>query len=202
MQVRPGDGGHVQIVAPANVTANGQSLNTMAPSQAHLAAAQPPVVHAGAPQPVSTSPIPTFSPRSGFSRLPEPRRVQPVLTQPATPRRLPFEGAQAAPISPGAPAASQYAPSHPQGPQSGPGMPASAVAPARQYAPLPPQGPQVNPSRPAVASQPARQAGEVAYPQKAPAAVATQPAPAWARTPKPAPKNEREKGESEHREER
>jgi len=89
MEVRPGDSGHVQIVAPANVTAGGRPFNSMAPAQAHLAAAQTPVVRVAAPAPASRNAIPTFSPHAGFSKLPEARAVQPVVTQPNVLRTAP-----------------------------------------------------------------------------------------------------------------
>lgn len=51
---------NVTIVAPATATANGQAVNTSAPAQAHLAAAQSAVVRAAAPEPASSKPIPAF----------------------------------------------------------------------------------------------------------------------------------------------
>jgi hypothetical protein len=51
---------NVTIVAPAGVTANGQAVNASVPAQAHLAAAQPAVFKAQAPEPSSTKPIPAF----------------------------------------------------------------------------------------------------------------------------------------------
>jgi len=111
MQVRPGEGGNVQIVAPANVTAGGQPVNTMAPNQAHLAASQTPVVRAQAPTPASPNAIPTFNPKHGYSPLPEARSVQPVVTQPNLVRP--------SPPAYGAPAASPSPASHPYGQPSG-----------------------------------------------------------------------------------
>jgi hypothetical protein len=51
---------NVTIVAPATATANGRAVNTSAPAQAHLAAAQSAVVEAAAPEPASSKPIPAF----------------------------------------------------------------------------------------------------------------------------------------------
>ena len=51
---------NVTIVAPASATASGQAVNTTAPALAHLAASQPAMVKAHAPEPTSTRPIPTF----------------------------------------------------------------------------------------------------------------------------------------------
>ena len=101
MEVRPGDSGHVQIVAPANVTAGGRPFNSMAPAQAHLAAAQTPVVRVAAPAPASRNAIPSFSPRAGFSKLPEARAVQPVVTQPNVLRTAPTAGGPSVPPPPG-----------------------------------------------------------------------------------------------------
>jgi hypothetical protein len=51
---------NVTIVAPASATASGQAVNTSVPAQAHLAAAQPAVFKAQAPEPASTKPVPAF----------------------------------------------------------------------------------------------------------------------------------------------
>ena len=51
---------NVTIVAPAAATANGQAVNSSVPAQAHLAAAQPAVFKAQAPEPASTKPVPAF----------------------------------------------------------------------------------------------------------------------------------------------
>lgn len=51
---------NVTIVAPPSATANGQAVNTTAPAQAHLAAAQASVVKASAPEPASSKPVPAF----------------------------------------------------------------------------------------------------------------------------------------------
>jgi hypothetical protein len=89
MHIRGDDEGHVRIEAPAGVTANGRPLTMTAPRMAHLAAAQQPVVRAAAPAPASAAPIRTYSPRQGFSRLPEARQVRPVIAQPALVHRAP-----------------------------------------------------------------------------------------------------------------
>ena len=51
---------NVTIVAPPTATANHQAVNTTAPAQAHLAAAQNALVKAQAPEPTSAKPIPAF----------------------------------------------------------------------------------------------------------------------------------------------
>ncbi len=89
MQIRPGDNGHVRIEAPAAAMATRRPFNGMAPRIPRLAAAQQPVVRVAAPLPASAAPIRTFTPRQGFSRLPEARPVQPVIAQPEALRRAP-----------------------------------------------------------------------------------------------------------------
>ena len=77
---------NVTIVAPAGATASGRSVNSSVPLQPHLAAAMPPVVHAYAPDPVSTRPIPAYV--AGHQPLPLPAPqvvhavVPPTLNQP------------------------------------------------------------------------------------------------------------------------
>ena len=55
---------NVTIVAPAGATAGGKAFTSQVPAQAHLAAAQPAVVKAVAPEPASTRPIPSYRPGS------------------------------------------------------------------------------------------------------------------------------------------
>lgn len=55
---------NVTIVAPAGATAGGKALNSQVPARANLAAAQPSVVKAMAPEPASTKPIPNYTPGS------------------------------------------------------------------------------------------------------------------------------------------
>lgn len=170
MEVRPGDSAHVQIVAPANATAGGRPFNSMAPAQAQLAAAQTPVVRVAAPAPASRNAIPSFSPRSGFSKLPEARPTQSVVMQPNVLRAAPSAAGLAMPPPPG----------------GGP----------RPYAQ--PQGqprPQSNVARPAQPGAPARQTASAGHPQRTrPEAAHSGPKPA------PKKEHEREHVEKERRE--
>jgi len=189
MEVRPGDGGHVQIVAPANVTASGRPVNTMAPVQAHLAAAQTPVVRVAAPTPVSRNAIPTFNPRSGFSKLPEARPVQPVVSQPNALRASPSAGGPSMESPPGA---GSRAFAQPQGEPrfNAQARPAQPSAPAPQ-AGGPPSEPQFKTAR----RPPQR--GSVAQ-QAAASGHATGARPEGGRPgAKPAPKKEHEREHAE-----
>ena len=67
---------NVTIVAPASATASGKAFETAVPAQAHLAAALPPVVRIPAPMPVSTRPIPSFTPTRAPVVLPPPQMVR------------------------------------------------------------------------------------------------------------------------------
>jgi len=127
MMVQPGDGGHVRIAAPAGVTANGRPVSAMAPREAHLAAAQAPVVRVAAPEPVSRTPIPSYSPKRGYSHLPEARPVHPVVAQP---NQLQHAPQTRAPGAPGAPATLQARPPVSQ-------QAFSAAPPALQPSPRP-----------------------------------------------------------------
>lgn len=73
---------NVTIVAPPGATASGKAFEAQAPTQAHLAAAQAPVVHTSAPIPESTRPIPAFSAERPLPTLPA---AQPVRARPSTP---------------------------------------------------------------------------------------------------------------------
>ncbi|MFX7930497.1 hypothetical protein ABTK36_20280, partial [Acinetobacter baumannii] len=53
---------NVTVVAPASATASGRAFQGTAPTQAHLAAAMPAFVHATAPVPVTTAPVPVYVP--------------------------------------------------------------------------------------------------------------------------------------------
>jgi hypothetical protein len=75
MQVRAAENGNVRIDAPPGATAGGKAFSATAPGLAHLAAAQPAVVHANAPAPSSSTPIRSYSPRQGYSALPPARPV-------------------------------------------------------------------------------------------------------------------------------
>jgi hypothetical protein len=73
---------NVTIVAPPGATANGQAVNTSVPAQAHLAAAQPAVYKAQAPEPASTKPIPAFVHGKPPAPLPPPQQVHAVSAGP------------------------------------------------------------------------------------------------------------------------
>jgi hypothetical protein len=75
---------NVTIVAPPGATKNGRAFNTMVPAAPHLAAGRPALVQARAPEPVSTRPLPVYTPHSRPPSLPQPPPVhaQPVSTQP------------------------------------------------------------------------------------------------------------------------
>ncbi len=70
-----GRGNRVNIVAPSGSTANGQAVNTAVPVQPHLAASMPPVVHAYAPDPISSRPIPAYIAGHQPAALPGPQSV-------------------------------------------------------------------------------------------------------------------------------
>jgi hypothetical protein len=185
MQIRPGDDGHVRIDAPAGATANGRPVNMMAPRQAHLAAAQQPVVRVAAPAPASSAPIRTFTSKQGFSRLPAARPVQAVVAQPNLLRHAPAAAAapreQYRPAAPSAPVAGQR-PSSPPGQQfAPPPRAATAPQPGQQYAP---------PPRPATAPQNAnapRAPNPAAPSAKRPAGPGPVPPAAGPRPPQGAP---------------
>src|ERR1700690_2135326 len=90
---------NVTIVAPPEATANHQAVNTSVPASAHLAAAQPAVFKAAAPEPASTRPIPSYRPGHGPVALPPPQRVSNTIPPPrpapqermASPERVPAQ---------------------------------------------------------------------------------------------------------------
>lgn len=207
MEIRGGDEGHVQIVAPAGVTANGRPLTVSAPRLAHLAAAQQPVVRVAAPAPASSTPIRNFSPRQGFAPLPAARPVQAVVSQPALvhrpaaapgqrfdPAQRP-QPAQRPPQSPVQQAAPQPA-QRPEGFQRPPQ--GNAAEPAQR----PEMGPRPVPQPPAMPQQPgAVSRGVPPVRPAAPPAAAPRPVPA-APAPAPAAKPRNERGERNEREEK
>jgi DNA segregation ATPase FtsK/SpoIIIE-like protein len=67
---------NVTVVAPASATASGRPFQAQVPHQAHLAAAQRPVVAARAPAPASRTPVAAYVPGRPVARLPAPQRVQ------------------------------------------------------------------------------------------------------------------------------
>ena len=66
---------NVTIVGPPGATATGHAYNTMVPAAPHLAAARPALVQARAPEPVSTRPLPVYTPGSRPPALPHPQPV-------------------------------------------------------------------------------------------------------------------------------
>jgi hypothetical protein len=66
---------NVTIVAPAGATAGGKAFNSQVPARANLAAAQPSVVKAVAPEPASRKPIPNYRPGSKPVALPAAQAV-------------------------------------------------------------------------------------------------------------------------------
>lgn len=85
---------NVTVLAPPGATANGQAYQRDIPAQAHLAAALPPVVHAQAPRPTSTTPVSMYTPQQPTPTLPP---AQPVRMEAASPRPA---GAVPAPAGP------------------------------------------------------------------------------------------------------
>jgi len=75
---------NVTIVAPPGATKNGRAFDTMVPAAPHLAAGRPALVQARAPEPVSTRPLPVYTPGSRPPSLPQPppMHAQPVSAQP------------------------------------------------------------------------------------------------------------------------
>ena len=67
---------NVTIVAPAGATASGRAFESQVPAQAHLAAAQAPVVHVAAPTPASVKPIAAFAADRPLPALPPAQTVQ------------------------------------------------------------------------------------------------------------------------------
>ncbi|MBY0368361.1 MAG: hypothetical protein K2X12_19130, partial [Burkholderiaceae bacterium] len=105
---------NVTVVAPASATASGRAFQGTAPTQAHLAAAMPAFVHATAPVPVTTAPVPVYVPGHAPAALPAP---QPVHIQAAS-------ATMAAPVlAPPHPAV------HPQAAPDRPHLPAAAEIP-------------------------------------------------------------------------
>jgi hypothetical protein len=213
MEVRQGDGGHVQIVAPANVTPGGRPFNTMAPAPAHLAASQIPVVRVPSPTPALRNAIPSYNPRTGFSKLPQAQPVQPVVTQPNMLRAAPSPGGPSMVPPPGGGprpfAQPQGRPQYNAPPSPQPGASTSKAAGQPQFnAPRPPQPnapgpqvgggqpqPQVNAARPPQPGAPATQGAGAGHPQGVRPEAGHPVA-------KPAPKKEpeRERVEKERRE--
>ena len=107
---------NVTIVAPPGATKNGRAFNTMVPAAPHLAAARPALVQARAPEPVTTRPLPVYTPGSRPPPLPHP---PPMHAQPVN--------AGMAPAHPG-----EAFSREPEAPHAGPG---TAVPPAAHPTP-------------------------------------------------------------------
>jgi hypothetical protein len=82
---------NVTIVAPPGATANGRAFNTMVPAAPHLAAGRPALVQARAPEPVSTRPLPVYTPGSRPPALPHPVPMRPQPVNAAVPPARPGE---------------------------------------------------------------------------------------------------------------
>src|SRR6516225_9595820 len=93
---------NVTIVAPPGATASGRAYNTMVPAAPHLAAARPALVQARAPEPVSTRPLPVYTPGSRPPALPQPPPMHalPVNTQPMNAGNGPGRAGEREPGSP------------------------------------------------------------------------------------------------------
>jgi hypothetical protein len=76
---------NVVIQAPAGAMANGRAFESTVPHQAHLAAAQQPVVSVRAPTPVSRTPVHAYVPGHTVAALPAPQHVQGLPTVPSHP---------------------------------------------------------------------------------------------------------------------
>ena len=96
---------NVTIVAPPGATQNGRAFNTMVPAAPHLAAGRPALVQARAPEPVTTRPLPVYTPGSRPPSLPQPQPVhaQPVNAQPMNAGRGPGHPGNAPSREPGSP---------------------------------------------------------------------------------------------------
>lgn len=163
---------NLTVVAPAGATANGRAFEASVPAQAHLAAALPSVVHAMAPAPQSSRPIPAYRAGDAPTPLPQAQAVRAF----APPRAAPMAEPAAAPapmrpaeaVAPLAPVARPTAPSE-----------------APRAAPPSPPPPQAAKPRPGDDARIARQRQQA----DAKAARAQQAAAAKAAHPKPAPKD-------------
>jgi len=93
---------NVTIVAPPGATKNGRAFDTMVPAAPHLAAGRPALVQARAPEPVSTRPLPVYTPGSRPPALPQPPPMHalPVNTQPMNAGNGPGRAGEREPGSP------------------------------------------------------------------------------------------------------
>ena len=99
---------NVTIVAPPGATANGRAFNTSVPAAPHLAASRPALVQARAPEPVSTRPLPVYTPGSRPPALPHPVPMRP---QPVNAGVAPARPGEAVPAHP-TPTAFGHDPNH------------------------------------------------------------------------------------------
>ena len=76
---------NVVIQAPAGATASGHAFEATVPHQAHLAAAQQPVVAVRAPAPASRTAVQAYVPGRTVAALPPPQHVQGLPTVPSHP---------------------------------------------------------------------------------------------------------------------
>ncbi len=76
---------NVVIQAPAGAMANGRAFEATVPHQAHLAAAQKPVVSVRAPIPASRTPVQAYVSGRSVAVLPAPQHVQGLPTVPSHP---------------------------------------------------------------------------------------------------------------------
>lgn len=76
---------NVVIQAPAGAMANGRAFEATVPHQAHLAAAQQPVVSVRAPAPASRTAVQAYVPGRTVAALPPPQHVQGLPTVPSHP---------------------------------------------------------------------------------------------------------------------
>jgi hypothetical protein len=95
---------NVTIVAPAAATATGHEYKNMVPAAPHLAAARPALVQARAPEPVTTRPLPVYTPGSRPPVLPHPVSAGPAV--PPVPHPQPGAAGPGAAPGPHPPSAS------------------------------------------------------------------------------------------------
>jgi hypothetical protein len=140
---------NVTVVAPATATASGQAYQANVPTQAHLAAAVPPVAHqAQAPVPLSKSAIPAYVPGKPLAALPPAQVLHntPTPSAAAFPVPVPVSAAVVAhPVPAALPLARTGVPEESHRPASFEASPSNALPK--------PQEPIV-PARPAVVSVP------------------------------------------------
>ena len=128
---------NVTVVAPASATLSGHAFEAQVPNQAHLAAAQTPVVHAFAPTPASNRPMAAFAVDRAPAPLPAPQPVQtrPAMAAPAVaaapaPSPAPVQRTEALP-------AQSARPEHPVPAPPSRATDSTPVAPASAAAPTP-----------------------------------------------------------------